>query len=168
MNVSRCIAGHKIFAYPKVHNPFLPSMPKKEMITSTMNGDADNDSAYNSDSLATPRLFENNYAADVNEGNRSLKLLAILSLGLTKDDGSPLFNPSILPWTAALRPSVRNEVKRSCNAGNVPHAPRPNQWTGVAKCTEWLEKNPTVAVNEVAYMKTTIAHRITVARAGES
>ncbi len=58
---------------------------------------------------------------------------------------------------------LRNEVKRRCTVGNVPNAPWPNQWT-VAKCTEWLEKNPTVADDKVAYIKTTIAHRITVAQ----
>ena len=149
-----------------------------------MNRNSDDDSASSFDSLATPRAIENDDAAAadppretfaelfyVNEGNRSLKSLAILSLGLTSDDGSPLFNPSILPWSAALRPSalkktaddLRNEVKRRCVAGNVPNAPRPKQWT-VAKSTDWLEKNPIVADNEVAYIKTIIAHRITVAQ----
>jgi hypothetical protein len=73
-------------------------------------------------------------------------------LGLTNNNGSPLFNPPILPWTGAFHPSalkmtaadLRNEVKRCCTVGNVPNAPRPNQWT-VAKCTEWLENNPIVA-----------------------
>ncbi len=61
-----------------------------------MNRDADDHSAPSSDSLSTPRVFEINDAAAadppretfaellyVNEGNRSLKSLAILSLGLT-------------------------------------------------------------------------------------
>ena len=100
-----------------------------------------------------------------------MKSLAILSLGITNDDGSPLFNPSILPWSAALHPSalkmtandLRNEVKRRCVAENVPNAPRPNQWT-VANCTDWLEKNSIVANDEIACIKNSIAHRITVAQ----
>jgi hypothetical protein len=103
---------------------------------------------------------------------RSLKALALLSLGLKNDDGSPVFNTSILPWSAALRPSalkmtakeLRREILRRCvAAGNVLHAPRPNQWP-VPKSTEWLESNPIVDDNEVAFIRATISHRITVAK----
>jgi len=187
LTVSKCIAGQKYVAYPKVHTPVPPSIflsGHKKKIASTMNRNSDDDSVRSTDSLATPRAIENDDAAAadppretfaeffyVNEGNRSLKSLAILSLGVNNDDGSPLFDPSVLPWSAALRPSalkmtandLRNEVKRHCVAGNVPNAPRPNQWT-VAKCTDWLEKNPIVADDEIAYIKNIIAHRISVAQ----
>ena len=89
------------------------------MLLLLLNRNSDDDSASSSDSFATPRAIENNDAAAAdpphetfaelfytNEGNHSLKLLAILSLGLASDDGSPLFNPSILPWSAVFRPSA--------------------------------------------------------------
>ena len=80
------------------------------------------DSPYSSSSsLATPRpsadaadepsspaapifqtLSEIMYASH----GRSLKALAVLSLGLKNNDGSPTFDPSVLPWSAALRPSA--------------------------------------------------------------
>ena len=110
----------------------------------------------------------------VSEG-RSLNALAILSLGLKDDDGSPTFNPSVLPWSAALRPTalkmtakdLRAEVtRRNVAIENVLTAPRPGKWT-VAKATEWLVANPIVAEAEVAFIRATIAHRISVAeRAG--
>ena len=67
-------------------------------------------------SLAMPRALVDDAAAInppgmtlsevmyVTEG-RSLKALALLSLGLTNDDGSPTFNPLVLPWSAAAPPS---------------------------------------------------------------
>ena len=36
----------------------------------------------------------------------SLKALAILSLVLINDDGSPTFDPAVLPWSAALWPTT--------------------------------------------------------------
>ena len=95
----------------------------------------------------------------VSEG-RSLNALAILSLGLKDDDGSPTFNPSVLPWSAALRPTalkmtakdLRAEVtRRNVAIENVLTAPRPGKWT-VAKATEWLVANPIVAEAEVAFI----------------
>ena len=134
------------------------------------------------DSLATPRALEEDEEAGIpspqtmaeqmySTNGRSLKALALLSLGLKNDDGSPVFNTSILPWSAALRPSalkmtakeLRREILRRCvAAGNVLHAPRPNQWP-VPKSTEWLESNPIVDDNEVAFIRATISHRIIVA-----
>ena len=106
---------------------------------------------------------------------RSLKALALLSLGLTNDDGSPTFNPSVLPWSAAAPPSslkfaakeLRCEViRRSVAAKNVLNAPRPGQWP-VKKATEWLISNPIVAEEEVAFIKKTILDHISVSeRAG--
>jgi len=147
---------------------------------------ADDDSVSVS-SLATPQPFNDDaspgvppsretYAelSYVSEG-RSLKALAILSLGLKDGDGSPTFNPSVLPWSAALRPTalkmtaneLRAEVtRRNVAIANVLSAPRPGKWT-VAKATEWLVANPIVAEDEVAFIQATIAHRISVAeRAG--
>ena len=135
-------------------------------------------------SLATPRPFDDdNDGLDassrqtlaevmyVAEG-RSLKALAILSLGMKNDDGTPTFNPSVLPWSAAVRPTalkmtakeLRKEVtRRSVAAENVLHAPRPGQWT-VTRATNWLEENPIVAEADVAFIKSVIAHRISVAQ----
>ncbi len=33
---------------------------------------------------------------------RTLKALALLSLGLKNEDGSLIFNPSVLPWSAVI------------------------------------------------------------------
>ena len=136
------------------------------------------------DSLATPRANEEEDAASPSSpsrltmaeqmyvtNGRSLKALALLSLGLKNDDDSPVFNTLVLPWSAALRPSalkmsakeLRAEVLRRCVAAeNVLHAPRPNQWT-VPKATQWLEANPIVHDDEVAFIRATISHRIAVA-----
>jgi hypothetical protein len=145
--------------------------------------DADDDDA-SGDSLATPRPFEDGttttpsgiqretlaeqrYAAE----GRTLKALAVLSLGLKNDDGTPTFDPLVLPWSAALRPTtlkmtakeLRAEiVRRTVAAENVLNAPRPNQWP-VAKATEWLVANPIVAEDEVKFIRATISHRIAVA-----
>ena len=103
--------------------------------------------------------------------NRSLKALAFLSFGLLNDDGSPTFNPAVLPWSAALRPTtlkmtakeLQSEiVRRNVATENVVHAPRPKQWT-VARATDWLMNNPIIAEDEVAFIRATIAHRIAVA-----
>ena len=140
------------------------------------------DSISVSSSLATPRPLEEDYAtaATPRETNsevwyisqgRSLKALAVLTLGLTNNDGSPIFNLSVLPWSAALRPSalkmtakeLRSEVLRRCvAAGNILNSPRPSQWT-VAKAMQWLVENPIVANDDVAFIKQTISHRIAVA-----
>ena len=84
-------------------------------------------------SLAMPRALVDDAAAInppgmtlsevmyVTEG-RSLKALALLSLGLTNNDGSPTFNPLVLPWSAAacvsalkmLAKELRVEVLRRC------------------------------------------------------
>ena len=136
------------------------------------------------DSLLTPRPLEDDDADTpsppprgtlseqmYDAGNRSLKALAILSLGLVNDDGAPTFDLAVLPWSAALRPTtlkmtakeLRSEILRRCVAAeNVLSTPRPNQWT-VARATEWLKNNPIVAVDEVAFIRATIAHRIAVA-----
>ena len=112
---------------------------------------------------------------------RTLKALALLSLGLLNDDGNALFNPSVLPWSAALRPSalkmsadeLRKEVERRCATLSVAgitasNAPRPKAWT-VAKATEWLTENPIIGDKEVAFIRGTIAIRIEVAeRAGRA
>ena len=143
----------------------------------------DDDGSISVDSLDTPRPLEDDDAAGPHPPcgtlselmyeaeNRSLKALALLSLGLLNDDGSPTFNPAVLPWSAALRPTtlkmtaneLRNEViRRTAAAENVLNAPRPKQWT-VARSTDWLINNPIVAVDEVAFIQATIAHRIVVA-----
>ena len=122
--------------------------------------DGDDDIKLSSSSLETPRplnddassssLQEVHSEAMYAANGCTLKALAILSIGLLHDDGSAIFNPSVLPWSAALRPSalkltakdLRAEVERhcekSCVVGFTPaNAPRPNQWT-ISKATEWL------------------------------
>ena len=149
--------------------------------------DAANDSISIS-SLATPQAFDDDNGLEaasssrqtlaevmyVAEG-RSLKASAVLSLGLKKDDGTPTVDASVLPWSAAARPTalkmtakdLRKEVtRRTVAAENVLHAPHPNAWT-VVRATNWLVDNPIVAADEVAFIRRTISHRILVAeRAG--
>jgi len=127
-----------------------------------MSRDADDDNS--ASSLATPGPLEDEddtttpsvpqretfakqrYAAE----GRTLKDLAILSLGLKNDDDTPIFDLSVLPWSAALCPTTlkmtANELRaevtwRNVAAENVLHAPRPGQWT-VGRATEWLVANP--------------------------
>jgi hypothetical protein len=134
---------------------------------------ANDDSISVDDSLATPRALYDDAEGRVSREtfaeifyvaeNRSLKALAILSLGLLNNDGTQTFNQSVLPWSAALRPTV---LKMNANdlSGEVTRrndAPRPGQWT-VGKATEWLLNNPIVAPDEVAFIRVTIAHRISV------
>jgi hypothetical protein len=70
---------------------------------------------------------------------RSLKALAILCEGLCDDDGDPLVDLSILPWSSARKSS---DVKPSANelrtemlcrfkieSGDNSLTPRPNKWT---------------------------------------
>lgn len=136
--------------------------------------DADDDSVSVDDSLATPRALYDDAKGRVSREsfaeifyvaeNRSLKALAILSLGLLNNDGTPTFNHSVLPWSAALRPTVlkmnANDLRGEVTRRNDAH--RPGQWT-VGKASEWLLNNPIVAPDEVAFIRATIAHRISVA-----
>ena len=112
----------KILTTPKCPPPsrqlFSPHAPQKiDLLTIATMSAAAADSVSIS-SLATPQPFNDDaspgvppsretYAelSYVSEG-RSLKALAILSLGLKDSDGSPTFNPSVLPWSAALRPTA--------------------------------------------------------------
>ena len=100
-----------------------------------------------------------------------MKALALLSLGLANDDGSPIFNLSVLPWSAALGPSalkmtakeLRSEVLRRCVAAeNILNAPRLCQWT-VTKAMQWLVENPIVPEDDIDFIKRTISHRVAVA-----
>lgn len=99
------------------------------------------------------------------EGPSLLKALAILSLGLNIDDGTPIFNPSVLPWSAAACPTalkmtakyLRKEISRcSVSTENVLHGPHPNQYT-VSRATNWLVENPIIAEVKVAFIKHTIS-----------
>ncbi len=95
---------------------------------------------------------------------RSLKALALLSLGLKGDNGSLVFNPSVLPWSAAIRKTaikttageLREEVLwRSVAAGNEKH-PRPSQWM-VTTAMNWLNENPIKNAQEVNFIMSTIS-----------
>jgi hypothetical protein len=145
----------------------------------------DDDGSDSSSSLATPKPFDNDallgaapshetYAEVryVSEGHL-LKAVVLLSLGLKlKDnDGSPTFNPLVLPWSAALKPTALKMTAKDLRAKvirpnvaveNVLCAPPPKRWT-VAKATEWLVANPIDAEVEVAFILATIAHQIAVA-----
>ena len=113
------------------------------------------------------------YAETFYEGNgNSLKALAILCQGLTDKDGQPLVNPSALPWSAAERPSaikltagdLRKEVeRRTIASGNILAGPRPKAWT-IPRLSKWLDDNPISDVAEVAFIKSTIAERVHVAK----
>jgi hypothetical protein len=79
----------------------------------------DNDSSTSSSSLETPQKInfkdapppayttatgnsENHLESMFVDKGRTLKALALLSLGLKNEDGSLIFNPSVLPWSAAI------------------------------------------------------------------
>ncbi len=46
---------------------------------------------------------------------------------------------------------------------NILDAPRPSAWS-VPKATDWLERNPITSVDNVAFIRATIAHRVAVAQ----
>ena len=97
--------------------------------------DADDDSI----SLATPRPLEDDdddpsvpqretyaeqwYAAK----GRTLKALAILTLGLKNDDNTPIFNPSVLPWSSALRPTTLKMTAKASERENKRTSERVNE-----------------------------------------
>jgi hypothetical protein len=67
-----------------------------------------------------------------------------LSLGLLNDNGSQIFDPTMLPWSISLRPSalklmaedLRAKVKRRVTAaGDKVHAPH------ASKCVDSCEVN---------------------------
>jgi hypothetical protein len=100
-----------------------------------------------------------------------LKVLALLSLGLKCDNGSFVFNPSVLPWSAAIRKmaikmtagELREEVlRRTVAAGNQKH-PRPSQWT-VTTAMNWLNENPIKNPEEVNFIMSNISRRIEIAQ----
>jgi hypothetical protein len=83
-----------------------------------------------------------------------------LSLGLKGDGGSPTFNPSVLPWSAALRPTAlkitakdlrAKVIRRNVAIKNVLCAPHAKQWT-VTEATEWSVASPIVAEAEFAFI----------------
>ncbi len=101
----------------------------------------------------------------------SLKALALLSLGLKRDDGSLVFSPSVLLWSAATHKTaikmsageLREEVLRhSVAAGNQKH-PHPSQWT-VTTAINWLNENPIKNAQEVNYIMSTISRCIKIAQ----
>ena len=82
-------------------------------------------------------------------------------------------NQLVLPWSAAVRPSALkmtakelwDEVirrSRIAAGGNVLTAPHPNAWT-VSRATNWLVDNPIIGDDEVAFIRNTISHQISVA-----
>ena len=148
-----------------------------------MSSKADNNSISTA-SLATPGPLEEDDAARaappcgtfaemmyVAQGRSSLKALELLSLRVKNDDGTPIFDPLVLPWSTAAHPSslkwtakeLRSEInRRSVATENVLNAPRPSQWP-VKKTTDWFIDNPIVADDDVAFIKTTISHHVSVA-----
>jgi len=150
--------------------------------------DYSSSSSSSSSSLETPRRIdfedalppasttasagaENHSESMFVDKGRSLKALALLSLGLKRDDGSDVFNPSVLPWSAATRKTaikmtageLREEVlRRSVAAGNKKH-PRPSQWT-VTTSINWLNENPIKNAEEVAFIMSAVSRRIEIAQ----
>ena len=148
-----------------------------------MSIDADNSSSSSSVSIHPPDKVGDvvtadnvssckTYAEIFYQGNgNSLKALAILCQGLTDIEGAAIVNPATLPWSAAERPSaiklsasdLRKEVeRRTIVSGNILTGPRPKAWT-IPRLSKWLEDNPITDVAEVAFIKATIAERVTVA-----
>ena len=111
-------------------------------------------------------LAEQRYAAE----GCTLKALGLLSLGLKNGNGMPTFDPSVLPWSAALKATslkmtskeLRAKVIRHSTAKeNVLNAPCQSQWP-VARATKWLQANPIAATADVAFIQATIAHQLAV------
>ena len=103
----------------------------------------DKDNAVAPPAAARESLFEVFYISE----NWSLKALALLSLGLENSDGTPMFNPVALPWSAAVQSTALKmmakdlcaEIIRCSAAENISNAACPRQWP-VTKASDWLEK----------------------------
>ena len=100
---------------------------------------------------------------------RSLKALAILCQGLLDDDGALLFDPKVMPWSAAdkvssVKPNaadLKEEVKRRASMNpKIVIAPRPSAWT-LQRLTEWLNEHPISGADDVAFIKKTVIERVT-------
>jgi hypothetical protein len=99
---------------------------------------------------------------------RSLKALAILCEGLRDDDGDPLVDLSILPWSSARKSSdvkptaneLRAEILRRFNieSGENSPTPRPNKWT-TSRAREWLSQHPITGEDDIIFIKRIIAER---------
>ena len=89
----------------------------------------DDDDSVSGNSLDTPRPPEDDSASAAtpphgstyaelkyDAENRSLKALAILSLGLKNDDGTPIFDLAVLPWSAAQRPTTLKMTAKELRA----------------------------------------------------
>jgi hypothetical protein len=110
-------------AYPDIRNfaylvkYFLPAIIFHPQNCSIM-ADSEDCSSSSSSFLETPRRIDfedappptsttatgtkNHSESMFVDKGRSLKALALLSLGLKRDNGSLVLNPSILPWSAAI------------------------------------------------------------------
>ena len=101
---------------------------------------------------------------------RSLKALAILCQGLLDDNSALLFDPKVMPWSAAdkvssVKPNaadLKEEVKRHASMNpKIVIAPRPSTWT-LQRLTEWLNEHPISGADDVAFIKKTVVERITI------
>ncbi len=80
---------------------------------------------------------------------RSLKALAILSLGLLNEDGDPIFDVKALPWSSAekvsnIKPTasdMKEEVEQRASVTGIDPMPRPKAWT-LQRLTDWLTVHP--------------------------
>jgi len=101
---------------------------------------------------------------------RSLKALAILSLGLVNKDGDPIFDAKTLPWSSAekvssIKPSaadMKEEVEQGASVDGIDPMPCPKAWT--LQClNDWLTAHPLVWEDDVSFVMSTIAARTTAA-----
>jgi hypothetical protein len=97
---------------------------------------------------------------------RSLKALAILSLGLLNEDGDPIFDVKALPWSSAekvsnIKPTasdMKEEVERRASVAGIDPMPRPKAWT-LQRLTDWLTAHPLVRKDDVSFVLSTVAAR---------
>ena len=102
---------------------------------------------------------------------RSLKALAILSLGLLNEDGDPIFDVKALPWSSAekvsnIKPTasdMKEEVERRASVAGIDPMPRPKAWT-LQRLTDWLTAHPLVREDDVSFVLSTVAARSAAAK----
>jgi len=142
----------------------------------TMQPAIENDHVYDVSSALLGISFPSNESSSITASEqfyvsrgRSLKALAILCHGLLDDDRAPLFDPKVMPWSAAdkvssIKPNaadLKEEVKRRASMNpKIVIAPRPSAWT-LQRLTEWLNEHPISGADDVAFIKKTVVERVT-------
>jgi hypothetical protein len=98
----------------------------------------------------------------INSGNNK-KILAVLAVGLQKENGAPLFDFDSPPWNSQkkgeLKPArsdLQSEIERRAKEKQLSPSPRPKNWN-IEQCHKWLCSNPIDEEKDVKFIKLGVA-----------